>query len=109
MDEEERIRRFCHTCAMAQRVLHMAAERPIHSGMAMEQARRQLALAFELFPSTVKEKIAHLNEVAAKVQFPPVGASAQSRTTGPLLGVLESIYEPGIVGTNAICVLPPCE
>jgi hypothetical protein len=54
--------------------------------MARDEARRQLAIAFELFPATVKAKITRLNEVAAKVQFPPVDESAQSRTTGPLLG-----------------------
>jgi hypothetical protein len=36
MDEEERIRRFCHAYAMAQRVLDMAAEQPIHAGMARD-------------------------------------------------------------------------
>ena len=73
MDEEARIRRFCHAYAMAQRVLDMAIEQPIHTGMAMEEARRQLAIAFELFPTTVKAEIARLNEVAANVHLPIVG------------------------------------
>jgi hypothetical protein len=80
MDEEERIRRFCHAYAMAQRVLDMAAEQPIHTGMARDEARNQLAIAFELFPPTVKEKIARLNEVAATVHLPLVGERALPRT-----------------------------
>jgi hypothetical protein len=86
MDEEERISRFCTAYAMAQRVLDMAAEQPVHTGMARDEARRQLAIALELFPAPVKAKIARLNKVAAKIQFPRVVASAQSRTTGPLIG-----------------------
>jgi hypothetical protein len=58
---------------MAQRVLDMAAEQPIHAGMARDEARRQLAIAFGLFPATVKEKIGLLNEVAAKVHLPSIG------------------------------------
>jgi hypothetical protein len=58
---------------MAQRVLDMATEQPIHTGMARDEARRQLAIAFELFPSTVKQKIARLNEVAARVHLPSIG------------------------------------
>lgn len=72
MDEEECIRRFCVAYAMAQRVLDMAVETPIHMGMAVDEARRQLAIAFELFPSTVTERIARLNEIAAKVYFPTI-------------------------------------
>jgi hypothetical protein len=83
MDEEERISRFCTAYAMAQRVLDMAAEQPAHTGMARDEARRQLAIAFELFPATVKAKIARLNEVAATVKLTPV--VEQSRTTESLL------------------------
>ena len=64
MDEEERIRRFCHAYAMAQRVLDMAAEQPIHTGMARDEARRQLAIAFKLFPETIKARIRKLYEHA---------------------------------------------
>jgi hypothetical protein len=78
MDEEERIRRFCVAYAMAQRVLDMAAEQPIHTGMARDEARRQLAIAFELFPSTVKAKIARLNTRAAAFTFDPVKTTSDA-------------------------------
>jgi hypothetical protein len=80
MDEEERIRRFCHAYAMAQRVLDMAAEQSVHTGMARDEARKQLAIAFELFPATVKAEIARLNEVAAKVHLPGIGDGEGSGT-----------------------------
>ena len=64
MDEEERIRRFCVAYAMAQRVLDMSVEQPVHTGMARDEARRQLAIAFNLFPSTIKAKIRKLYEHA---------------------------------------------
>lgn len=38
--------------------------------MARDEARRQFAIALKLFPSTVKEKISRLNEVATKVRLP---------------------------------------
>jgi hypothetical protein len=40
---------------MAQGVLDMAAEQPVHSGNARDEARRQLAIAFKLVPETVKK------------------------------------------------------
>jgi hypothetical protein len=49
---------------MAQRVLDMSVEQPIHTGMARDEARRQLAIAFKLFPETIKAKIRKLYEHA---------------------------------------------
>ena len=81
MDEEERIRRFCVAYAMAQRVLDMAAEQPVHTGMARDEARRQLAIAFDLFPSTIKAKLRKLYQHADAKR-----TEREARTTGPLLG-----------------------
>jgi hypothetical protein len=81
MDEEERIRRFCVAYAMAQRVLDMAAEQPVHTGMARDEARRQLSIAFKLFPETIKAKILKLYEHADAKR-----KERESRTTRPLLG-----------------------
>ena len=47
---------------MAQGVLDMAAEQPVHSGNARNEARRQLAIAFKLFSETIKAKVQKLYE-----------------------------------------------
>ena len=77
MDEKERIRLFCRSYAMAQRLLDMAVETPIHMGMAVNEARKELAKAYELFPVTVKSRIGHLGESLKKINFPHEPTTSQ--------------------------------